>query len=96
MDTFDQLRTVAISLALVLACLFLLSFVAKKVRGRAGQTLDQRCEIISSTYVGPKERILLMRVRDKEVLIGVGPSHMCALGEFDVAAINQHQPKVVL
>lgn len=81
MGSFDQLQTVSVALAAVLACVFVLSFIAKKLRTRVGVT-QSSCEILSSTYLGPKERVVLLRVHDKEVLIGVGPTHMCALGEF--------------
>ncbi len=81
MESFDQLQTISVALAAVLACVFALSFIAKKLRTRVGVT-QSSCEILSSTYLGPKERVVLLRVHDKEVLIGVGPTHMCALGEF--------------
>lgn len=84
MGSFDQLQTVAVALGAVLACVLVLSFVAKQLRQRVGMT-NKNCEILSSTYLGPKERVVLLKVRDREVLIGVGPTHMCALGEFPSA-----------
>lgn len=87
MESFDQLQTVSLALAAVLACVFVLSFIAKKLRTRVGVT-QSSCEILSSTYLGPKERVVLLRVHDKEVLIGVGPTHMCALGEFSTVDDN--------
>lgn len=81
MESFDQLQTVAFALAVVLTCVFGLSLIAKHLRARVGVT-QNTCEILSSTYLGPKERVVLLRVHDKDVLIGVGPTHMCALGEF--------------
>ena len=85
MQPFDQLQSVALALGAVLACVLVLSFVAKQLRQRVGVNQTD-CEILSSTYLGPKERVVLLRVHDKEVLIGVGPTHMCALGEFTPAA----------
>lgn len=87
MGSFDQLQTVSVALAAVLACVFVLSLIAKKLRTRVGVT-QSSCEILSSTYLGPKERVVLLRVHDKEVLIGVGPTHMCALGEFSSVEAN--------
>ena len=29
--------------------------------------------------VGPRQKLMLVRVRDREVLIGIGPNHMQAL-----------------
>lgn len=79
----DQLQNVAFALAVVLACVYALSLVAKRLRqGHSAKAGD--CHIISSTFVGPKERVVLLKVRDKELLIGIGPTHMCALGEFQV------------
>jgi flagellar biogenesis protein FliO len=86
MDSFDQLQTVALALAAVLSCVFALSLIAKHLRQRVGVT-ESACEILSSTYLGPKERVILLRVHDKQVLIGVGPTHMCALGEFSNVAM---------
>lgn len=85
MDSFDQLQTVALALGAVLSCVFVLSLIAKHLRQRVG-VKESTCEILSSTYLGPKERVVLLRVHDKQVLIGVGPTHMCALGEFSNVA----------
>lgn len=92
MESFDQLQTVAVALGAVLACVFVLSFVAKQLRQKVGVT-QKSCEILSSTYLGPKERVVLLKVRDKEVLIGVGPTHMCALGEFQSERAGMTSPQ---
>ena len=81
--SLDQVQSVVVALAVVLACVYGLSLVAKRMRGQLGSQQSD-CEILSSTFVGPKERLLLLRVRDKELLIGVGQNHMCRLGEFPV------------
>jgi len=91
MESYDQLQTVALALAAVLACMFGLALVIKQLRQRVSFT-QSGCEILSSTYLGPKERVVLLRVRDKEVLIGVGPTHMCALGEFPSSTTTASSP----
>lgn len=78
----DHLQNLVVSLVMVLGCIAGLVWLLKRVRGM-GQGARRDFEILGATYLGPKEKVVLLKVRNRELLIGLGPNHMCALGEFD-------------
>ena len=81
MDFSGQLQSMVLSLGLVIALMLALAWSAKTLRQRA-QPGGAELEVLSATHVGPKERVVLLRVRDRELLLGVGPQSVTALGEF--------------
>ncbi len=73
-----DLPNVAFSLLVVLATLFALAWVARRLRViRAGN--GPRIEILSETPLGPKERAVLLQVEGQRVLVGVGAGQVSAL-----------------
>lgn len=86
MDFSGQLQSMVLSLALVIGLMLLLAWAARTLRNRA-QGGSAELEVVSATHVGPKERIVLVRVRDRELLLGVGPQSVTALGEFSAPDI---------
>ncbi len=83
MDIGSQIQSVMVALATVVGVMLLLAYGVKVLRGRV-QSGHGDLEVLSATPVGPKERLLLVRVRDREVLLGVGPQSISSLGEFPV------------
>ena len=83
MEFANQIQSMMLSLGLVVALILGLAWLAKSLRQRA-QVGATELEVLSATHVGPKERIVLVRVRDRELLLGVGPQSVTALGEFPV------------
>lgn len=84
MDFSSQIQSMLIALATVVAVLLLLAYGVRVFRDRV-QSGNSDLEVLSATHVGPKERLVLVRVRDREVLLGVGPQSICSLGEFAAA-----------
>lgn len=81
MELAQHLPTLLIALIVVVGMIYGIGFLAR--RSRLWQApASSGVEILSSTYLGPKEKLLLLRVRDREILVGMGPTHMCALSEF--------------
>lgn len=76
-----EIQKVTIALAAVISLVLLIAYGLRAWRSRnpLGAT---DLEVLSATYVGPKERVLLLRVRDRELLIGVSAQQICALGEL--------------
>jgi flagellar protein FliO/FliZ len=75
----DWLQFVA-SFALVLGLLFALLWWLRQLQNRRGfGRKDGELEILETLGVGVRQKIMLVRVRDRAVLIGVGPNHMQAL-----------------
>ena len=54
---------------------------------------SQRCpaEVIDSVSIGARQKILLVRVRDQEIVVGVSPQGMTALSHVQHPAANPGQ-----
>ena len=72
----------ALSLLLVLAAIFALAWVLRRVQGiRPG--VPGSLQIQGGLQVGAKERVVMIRVGDKHLLIGVAPGRVQMLHVFD-------------
>ncbi len=78
----DMLRFAA-SLVLVLCLLGGLLWALKRmqsgVRAGGGQ---RQLHVIDAVSVGPRQKIALVRVGDRDVLVGVSPTQLTALGSW--------------
>ena len=63
-----------LSLAAVLALVGVLAWLAKRFRG--GQLQGGLIQIVSGLSLGPKDRVVLLRVGDEEILVGMSPAGM--------------------
>ena len=71
-------------LALVLALLFGALYLIKKLslpRGPAASSL----RVIGAAAVGPRERVVLVELGDKVLVLGVAPGRVSSLDTFDAA-----------
>lgn len=66
------------SLAAVLALVAGLAWAAKKLRN-AGHLKSGLIEVVSGVSLGAREKVVLLRVGQEQVLVGVSPSGMRAL-----------------
>ncbi len=72
------LVSVTFALLAVLAAIFALAWLARRMRmlgNRAGNALT----VLASTPLGPKERAVLLQVGEAQVLLGVAPGQVTAL-----------------
>ena len=72
------LASVTLALLLVLAAIFAVAWLARRVRGignRAGNAID----VLADMPLGPKERAVLLKVGTEQILIGVAPGRVSAL-----------------
>lgn len=72
---------VALALAFIVVLVIGLGFAMRRINGarlRSGGDI----EVVASTFLGPKERIVLLKVQDRRVLVGISAQSMTALGEF--------------
>jgi flagellar protein FliO/FliZ len=58
-----------------------LGYTMKRLNG-GGFKSGGDIRVVSSTFLGPKERILLLEVRDRQILVGVNPQCIRTLAEF--------------
>lgn len=81
MEVATHIPQVALALALIVALVVGLGFVIRRLNhGSLRQGGD--IKIVASTFLGPKERVLLLEVQDRRILVGLNPNCIQALGEF--------------
>ena len=65
------------SLALVIALLVALLWALRKLQGKMnGHNTGRRLQIIESLSVGPRQKVALIRVGEREVLVGISPTQI--------------------
>src|SRR3954467_11768223 len=82
---------VTMALLLVVALIAALAWVARRMRRFGGGTQD-RIQVLGDRPVGPKERCVLVRVGDTDILVGVAPGAVQALHVFPAGANTEAPP----
>ncbi len=76
----------AVSLGAVLALLGALLFLLRRVQARGLPGLPglsaRRIRILESASLGPRQKLVLLRVREQEILVGVTAQQMTTLATF--------------
>jgi flagellar protein FliO/FliZ len=70
------------SLLVVLVLIFALTWLAKRLRV-AGPRASRNMAVLDELCVGPKERILLVRVGTEQLLLGIAANSVIALSPLD-------------
>jgi flagellar protein FliO/FliZ len=81
MEMGDHILQVLLALGLVVGLVVALGFAMKRINS-GGFKSGGEIKVVASTFLGPKERILLLQVRDRQVLVGANPNGIRALSEF--------------
>jgi flagellar protein FliO/FliZ len=79
------------SLVMVLVVIAGLAWLARRVRGAVGGG-SGGIEVLSTTPLGPRERVVLLRARDRVLLLGVAQGHISALTEFAAGELPAAAP----
>lgn len=80
---------VTVALAIVLALIYGAAWMLRRVKSFAGGG-KQSMSIVEAVSVGPKERVVLVRVRNQHVLLGVAPGRVNML--LDMGKTEEPQP----
>jgi flagellar protein FliO/FliZ len=72
------LGQVTLALLIVLAAVFALAWVAKRVRG-FGNRVGDAIDVIADIPLGQKERAVLLKVGQTQILVGVAPGRVNTL-----------------
>ncbi len=81
MNPLDNIWQVALALVLIVGVVLALGYLAKRfqlAKPGGGGAL----RIVDSTYLGPKERLVLVQVGEQHVLVGMNPQCISKLAEF--------------
>lgn len=75
----------AFSFAIVLALLGAVLFLLKKMQsGNLLGIAQRRIRLLETFSTGPRQKLILVRVRDQEILIGLTAQQMTTLASFTV------------
>jgi flagellar protein FliO/FliZ len=83
---------VTLALILILALIAGLAWVMKRMRGLGGRGAYSRIQVLGETTVGLKERCVLVRVGDTDILVGVAQGNVRALHVFPAGANTEAPP----
>lgn len=88
-----QLASTALALAFVLALAWLALRGLKRLQQRAGGgTAGDTPQVLRSTGIGPRERLLVVRYRDREYLLGATAAAISTIDSWPVAEAVPPQP----
>jgi flagellar protein FliO/FliZ len=83
----------AFSFAIVLALLGAVLFLMKKMQsGNLLGIAQRRIRLLETFSTGPRQKLILVRVRDQEILIGLTAQNMTTLASFTVAEEQMSLP----
>lgn len=85
-DAGGSLLSMLFGLAVVLASLYGLLHVVKRLQARSGNG-QAALRIIGGTAVGPRERVVLVELGEKVLVLGVAPGRITALQTLDTAEV---------
>ena len=84
-STAGGIGQATLALLLVLAAIFAIAWIARRMRGMVrggGQGID----VLAQAAVGPRERVVIVRVGATRLLLGVAPGRVTALHELPADA----------
>jgi len=77
---------ITVTLLIVVAFLAGLAWFAKRVRGGFSRGGGARIQVLGAQSLGPKERAVLVRVGDTDILVGVSSTNVNTLHVFPAGA----------
>ncbi|WP_250657668.1 flagellar biosynthetic protein FliO [Alkalimarinus coralli] len=83
-----------LGLVAVIALIFAIAWFVKRFTGLAVSN-QQQMKIISAIPVGAKERIALIEVADKQLLVGITQHNINLLHSFDEPVVNKNDKTAV-
>ncbi|WP_077531633.1 flagellar biosynthetic protein FliO [Vreelandella utahensis] len=90
-DTMTTALTLGAGLIVVLAVIIFSGWIARRVQGLGGVN-TQALKVVAVLSVGQKERVALVEVGGKQILIGITPQSVRTLHVFDEPVVTASQP----
>ncbi|WP_339845156.1 flagellar biosynthetic protein FliO [uncultured Halopseudomonas sp.] len=81
-NIMGQLGQLALGLVLVVGLIFLIGYLMRRV-GPLAPHGGQQIKLISSLALGPRDRLILVDVAGKQLLLGASPGRITTLHAFD-------------
>ena len=92
-STGGGLAEVTLALVVIVALIAGLAWLARRMRGVGNVAGGRdRIQVLSSQVLGPKERCVLIRIGDTDILIGVAQGNVRPLHVFPAGANTEAPP----
>ena len=75
-------------LLVVVALIFVLSFFVKRY-GQLGSTGEVKFKVLTSLALTQRERLVLVQIGDRQVVLGVAPGHVSQVMELDQPLVDE-------
>ena len=82
--------TVIVGLLFVVGLIFAAAWALKRF-GAAGFSANQHMKILSVLSVGPREKVMLVDVAGKQILLGVAPGNVRQLHYFERPIVDEQE-----
>jgi flagellar protein FliO/FliZ len=79
----DGLSSLALAIGAIVALLWIALWALRRARPNGAASGDRDCAILRSLALGPRERILVVRIGVKHLVVGVGSAGVSLLCELD-------------
>jgi flagellar biogenesis protein FliO len=79
-------------LALIAACAWTVIYVMKRKRQFASGGGDERVQVLGMTSLGVRERMVVVRVRERTLLVGVTAAQITLLADLDAPTAVRSTP----
>ena len=83
----NYLLELALTLGLVVVCILLFAWLLKRVQGAAGRG-GNAMRVVAALSLSTRERVVLLQVGERQLLIGVAPGRVSRLCEFATPVVD--------
>lgn len=90
-DTIATVATLGLGLLAVIAVIFISAWGIRRVQGMGGVN-SQAMKVVAVLSVGQRERVALIDVGEKQILIGITPQSVRTLHVFDEPVVKPSAP----
>ena len=87
--SIGSLAQLTLSLIAIVALILAIGWVLKRFKLKFAARLRRLAEILDQLSVGPRERVVLVRIGEAQVLLGVGASGIVALTPLSAPIVAQ-------
>lgn len=88
--TFEPLLRLGIAVAAILAAAWALGMLARRRRLARG-IADARIEVLAMRSLGPRQRVALLEVGDRRLLVGIGSDSIRTLADLSETMRFEHE-----
>ncbi len=85
MTPLDNIWQVALALVGTVGLVVVLGYLAKRFQ-LTRPSSNGLLKVVDSTYLGPKEKLVLVQVANQQVLIGIAGQEMTRLAQYEASA----------